>query len=319
MTRPDRPRLLRWALVPAVAVPVAMIGGWTVAGALQPGFDPVRETISALAATTADRPAIMTAGLAVTGLAHVLTAVALRPVGLPGRVVHALGGLGTLLVALLPVDVAPRPHGLAAGLGFVALTLWPLAGVRRGGPGAPGVPRVLRWPVAAAASGTMLALLGWFVVELQGLGPDAGAATGLAERAVAGTQALWPLVVVLALRSGAPPVANGGRIPHHRSMHPDVIVTDVPAEGRFEARTAEGALLGFSAYVHEGDAVVFTHTEVDEAAEGAGVGSQLVRGALDQVRAAGHAVVPLCPFVTAYIESHPEYADLVHGGSGRHA
>jgi predicted GNAT family acetyltransferase len=44
---------------------------------------------------------------------------------------------------------------------------------------------------------------------------------------------------------------------------------------------------------------------------GKGVGSKLVQGALDQVRAAGLQVIPECPFVKAWIEKHPEYADLV--------
>jgi predicted GNAT family acetyltransferase len=41
------------------------------------------------------------------------------------------------------------------------------------------------------------------------------------------------------------------------------------------------------------------------------VGSQLVRGALDDLRARGLRVVPLCPFVAAYLRRHPEDADLV--------
>ena len=45
--------------------------------------------------------------------------------------------------------------------------------------------------------------------------------------------------------------------------------------------------------------------------EGHGVGSRLVQGALDDLRARGLAVVPLCPFVAGFIDRHPEYADLV--------
>jgi predicted GNAT family acetyltransferase len=56
---------------------------------------------------------------------------------------------------------------------------------------------------------------------------------------------------------------------------------------------------------------VLVHTEVAPSAEGAGVGSRLVRGALDDVRARGLRVAPLCPFVREYIRRHPEYADLV--------
>lgn len=57
--------------------------------------------------------------------------------------------------------------------------------------------------------------------------------------------------------------------------------------------------------------ITFVHTEVPDALAGRGVGSKLVKGALDQVRAAGLKVVPQCPFVRAYIERHPDYADLL--------
>lgn len=57
--------------------------------------------------------------------------------------------------------------------------------------------------------------------------------------------------------------------------------------------------------------ITFIHTEVPDALAGRGVGSKLVKGALDQVRAAELKVVPQCPFVRAYIEKHPDYADLL--------
>jgi predicted GNAT family acetyltransferase len=56
--------------------------------------------------------------------------------------------------------------------------------------------------------------------------------------------------------------------------------------------------------------LVFTHTEVDPDHEGEGVGSTLVRGALDDARRRGMPVVPRCPFVRAWIERHPDYADV---------
>ena len=59
-------------------------------------------------------------------------------------------------------------------------------------------------------------------------------------------------------------------------------------------------------YDLDGDRATFTHTAVPEAAEGQGVGSRLVRGALDAARDAGWTVVPECPFVAAYLDRHPE-------------
>lgn len=64
-------------------------------------------------------------------------------------------------------------------------------------------------------------------------------------------------------------------------------------------------------YERRGETLVFVHTEVPRAAEGHGVGSALVRGTLDHVRADGRTMVPACPFIAAFVERHPEYADLV--------
>ena len=55
----------------------------------------------------------------------------------------------------------------------------------------------------------------------------------------------------------------------------------------------------------------FTHTEVPDALEGRGIGKRLVKAALDDARAQGLKVVPVCPFVKHYIENHPETQDLL--------
>jgi predicted GNAT family acetyltransferase len=57
--------------------------------------------------------------------------------------------------------------------------------------------------------------------------------------------------------------------------------------------------------------ITFTHTEVPAAMSGHGIGSQLVRGALEAARAQGLKVVPKCPFVSAYMAKHPEFNDLL--------
>lgn len=90
----------------------------------------------------------------------------------------------------------------------------------------------------------------------------------------------------------------------------DITVTDAPARHRYEARAGDG-LAGFVAYRRQGDVITLVHTEVDEAYEGKGVGGALVRGALDDARSRGLAVVPVCPFVRSWLERHPDYAELV--------
>jgi hypothetical protein len=81
------------------------------------------------------------------------------------------------------------------------------------------------------------------------------------------------------------------------------------AEQRYEL--AEGGHTAFATYRLEGDRISFTHTIVPEEIEGMGVGSRLVRFALDRSRERGLKVVPLCYFVKGYIERHPEYQDLL--------
>jgi predicted GNAT family acetyltransferase len=57
--------------------------------------------------------------------------------------------------------------------------------------------------------------------------------------------------------------------------------------------------------------ITFTHTEVPPELGGRGVGSSLVKGALELVRAQGLKVVSKCPFVSAYLGKHPEFNDLM--------
>ncbi|HVY18900.1 MAG TPA: GNAT family N-acetyltransferase [Bauldia sp.] len=64
-------------------------------------------------------------------------------------------------------------------------------------------------------------------------------------------------------------------------------------------------------YRLQGNVITFTHTEVPTALEGRGIGSNLAKGALDAVRAAGLKVVALCPFIAGYIGRHREYQDLL--------
>lgn len=182
-----------WALASAGTAPVAMVGGWLLAEALEPGFDPVRRTISELAAGEVAHPGVMTAGLLVTGAAHVVTASGLRGVPGAGRMVLALGGLATAAVGLLPLDRAGQAHGVAAAVAFGALALWPAAATRRRGP------KPLHPAVTLPATGVLLGLLAWFVAEQTGAA-GLGARAGLAERAVAGAESVNPLVLVLALR-----------------------------------------------------------------------------------------------------------------------
>lgn len=186
-----------WALIPSVAAPVLLIGGWTVAAAVQPTpFDAVVRTISELAARDTPDRWLMTTALVGVGLSHVVTALALRPAAAPGRLIHGFGGLATLLVAAFPLPAgggSSSAHTAAAAAAFVSLAVWPaFAGIRPRLPGQPS-DTFLGPRVSAAATGTLLLTLGWFFGELLTGSPR----VGLAERVAAGAQALWPLAAVL--------------------------------------------------------------------------------------------------------------------------
>ena len=81
---------------------------------------------------------------------------------------------------------------------------------------------------------------------------------------------------------------------------------------RYQAEV-DDAVAGFAEYQLAEGLIVFTHTEVDPAYEGRGVGSALARFALDDVRAAGdRKVIATCPFIKAWIQKHPDYLSLLY-------
>ena len=91
-------------------------------------------------------------------------------------------------------------------------------------------------------------------------------------------------------------------------------VVDRPERHRFEV-LADGTVAGYADYQLSPGEILFTHTEIDEAYEGKGLGSVLVRHALDDARERGLAVLPMCPFVRGWIGKHEDYLDLVPASS----
>ncbi|MDR1187173.1 MAG: N-acetyltransferase [Bifidobacteriaceae bacterium] len=69
--------------------------------------------------------------------------------------------------------------------------------------------------------------------------------------------------------------------------------------------------LGLAQYQTGPGQIAFVHTEIAPEVSGQGLGQVLVEAALDDARAKGLAVLPYCSFVRHYIETHPEYQDLV--------
>ena len=78
---------------------------------------------------------------------------------------------------------------------------------------------------------------------------------------------------------------------------------------RFET-TIEGQT-GYLSYQDKGDVLIYDHTIVPQSLGGKGVGSALVKHALNYARDNDKKVLPQCSFVASYIDKHPEYQDLV--------
>jgi predicted GNAT family acetyltransferase len=89
-----------------------------------------------------------------------------------------------------------------------------------------------------------------------------------------------------------------------------VTVRDNAQESRYQL-ALDDAVVGELVYLQRPGELVLLHTEVSDELEGQGLGAKLVTEALDDIRARGLQLVPLCPFVSAYLRRHPEYADLV--------
>lgn len=72
----------------------------------------------------------------------------------------------------------------------------------------------------------------------------------------------------------------------------------------------DGSVIGYADFRDGEDAVVLPHTVIERSRRGNGLGAELVRGALDDLRSRGQQVVPSCWYVAEFIDDHPDYADL---------
>lgn len=90
----------------------------------------------------------------------------------------------------------------------------------------------------------------------------------------------------------------------------DVEVRDNPAQNRFDL-LVDGTVGGFAAYHVRDGRVIITHSEVDPAHRGEGLGSELAVGTLDQLRDRGATVVTMCPFFHRYVSQHHDWDDIL--------
>ncbi|MFJ2646242.1 DUF998 domain-containing protein [Streptomyces sp. NPDC087420] len=179
-----------WALLSSGSAPLLLVGGWATAEVLQgPGYDPVTQTISILAAYGAPGYWVMNAMLVTLGTCYLATARGLRAARFPGRLALAGGGVAAIALTVFPAPVRGGNfgHGTVVTIGFALMAAWPVLAAHRTGTG----PWALQLPASIVASALMVLGAAWFLVELQ-----SGGAAGVAERVLTAAQALWPLLVV---------------------------------------------------------------------------------------------------------------------------
>jgi predicted GNAT family acetyltransferase len=93
-------------------------------------------------------------------------------------------------------------------------------------------------------------------------------------------------------------------------IEPEIIVHDDPENHRYVVEV-DGEVAGFSVYHMRGGRHFFVHTEIDPEFEGRGVGHTLAKFALDDVKAKGGKIIPLCPFIRRFVDEHSEYQSLI--------
>jgi NAD+ kinase len=98
----------------------------------------------------------------------------------------------------------------------------------------------------------------------------------------------------------------------------DAVVVDSFEQQRYEI-LLNGEVAGALAYRRQGGRIDLMDTEIDPAFEGRGLASRLASAALDEARSQGTPVIVSCPFVTGYVERHPEYSDVLAEPIGRTA
>ncbi len=184
-----------WAVGTALLAPAVLVGGWLIAGALQPpSYSPMRQTMSVLAGHSGTDRWVMTAALLMVGSCQIATGAGLTAVRTPARVLLILTGLSTLGIAATPEPATgPTSRHVAFAVSCVVTTaIWPVLVARRA--------RARSWILSACGCATVTVIFAglscWLLIAAQYGGGD----LGMVERLTSAIQGLFPLVVALALR-----------------------------------------------------------------------------------------------------------------------
>lgn len=180
------------ALLAATIGPVQSVLGWVIAGSLWPGYDPIRKTISDLAADDSPVQWIQTSFFVLGGTLSLLAAIFARSLAMPGRIVIFLGGLATYGFAYFTTpsqDGHSDMHRYFAIASFVLFSAWPIFSMRLN----------RQYPWVLRPAGAIVATIGFTIISLWFLStwtnPDANN-VGLVERVIATAQTTYLSVVI---------------------------------------------------------------------------------------------------------------------------
>lgn len=176
-----------WAVVAATLGPIQNLTGWNLSAALWPGYDPIRQTISDLAADDSPVKWVQTSFFILGATLTLIAAWSAKSFALPGRIVLFLAGLSSYGVAIFSVpDVRTNTpeHLFFATAAFVLFSAWPLFAIR--------FDTRYHWSIRplGAIGATLVMTLVTLIFLLTWLDPDR-TFTGLAQRLIVVMQVLW--------------------------------------------------------------------------------------------------------------------------------
>ena len=175
------------ALIASTIGPVQSILGWVISGSLWPGYDPIRKTISDLAADDSPVQAIQTSFFFLGATLTVIGAISAKSLALPGRITLLLAGLATYALAIFTTPSQTGhsdAHRIAASVSFVLMSAWPVLSMRFD----------RRYPWVLRPAGAIGATIGLTMISLWFLSTWLDPNTtlvGLSERVIVTAQVLW--------------------------------------------------------------------------------------------------------------------------------
>jgi hypothetical membrane protein len=187
----------RPAFFAAIIGPIQSVLGWSIAGALWVGYDPVRQTISDLAAYESPVQLIMSSFFILGGVLTLIAAIYARTFAMPGRIALFLAAISTFGLTIFPTPLIGYSiwHRVFAISAFVLSAGWHLFAMRT----RKDAPWILKPPAAIIGTALQTALALWF---LSSWTDPSTTNVGVWERVVAVSQALYISVVIIVIYVG---------------------------------------------------------------------------------------------------------------------